>query len=90
MFRYKKSIPLSYERQGYIYFTSRKYKELTARQQARIDEVCRRAGGDYAEALKEFVTTDRGEVSICMRHYLSKTTLGRCVKRYYLEFPEKI
>ena len=29
MFRYKKSVPVSYERQGYIYFASRLYRELT-------------------------------------------------------------
>ena len=28
MFRYKKSIPVSYERQGYIYFSSLLYREL--------------------------------------------------------------
>lgn len=33
MFRYKKSVPVSYERQGYIYFASRLYRELTEEQQ---------------------------------------------------------
>ena len=32
MFRYKKSVPVSYERQGYIYFASRLYRELTEEQ----------------------------------------------------------
>ena len=28
MFRFKRSVPVSYDRQGYIYFTSRLYEEL--------------------------------------------------------------
>ena len=36
MFRYKKSIPVSYERQGYIYFTSLLYWELPKRTQEKI------------------------------------------------------
>ena len=33
MFRFKKSVPVSYDRQGYIYFTSRLYEELPPRAQ---------------------------------------------------------
>ena len=36
MFRYKKSVPVSYERQGYIYFASRLYRELTEEQQRKL------------------------------------------------------
>ncbi len=36
VFRYKKSIPVSYERQGYIYFTSLLYWELPKRTQEKI------------------------------------------------------
>ena len=38
MFRYKKSVPVSYERQGYIYFSSLLYREMPEKAQA--DEVC--------------------------------------------------
>lgn len=90
MFRFKKSIPLPYHRQGYIYFMSRKYAELTERQRDRIDGLCAEAGGEYAAALLEFVTTDNGEVAICMKHHVSDQTLRRCVRRYYLAFPERL
>lgn len=90
MFRYKKALGVSYERQGYIYFLSRRYAELPAWQQERIRQLCDEAGGEYSAALMEFVTTDRGATEICMEHYLSEATLHRLVKKYYEGFPKKL
>lgn len=90
MFRYKKALGVSYERQGYIYFLSRRYAELPAWKQERIRQLCDEAGGDYSAALMEFVTTDRGATEICMEHYLSEATLHRLVKKYYEGFPKKL
>ena len=90
MFRYKKSLRLSEERQGYIYYTSLAYKNLTAAQKRRIRELCRECGGEYCEALLEFVTTDYGAVAICTRHHLSKSTLYRIVREYYRNFPKTL
>lgn len=58
MFRYKKSIPVSYEWQGYIYFTSLLYWELPKRTQEKILNLCIAAGKENYQALFEFVTTD--------------------------------
>ena len=90
MFRYKKSIPLSYERQGYIYFSSRLYEEMPERAQRTIEELCHRCGGEYHRALLEFVTTDAGATGVCLRHHLSPSTLERAVRRYYQRFPRKL
>ena len=89
-FRYKRGIPLEYEVQGYIYFLSRRYRRLPLTKRRKIDEVCRRAGGDYAGALKEFVTTDRVAEEICGNYFISQSTLERMVRRYYLEFAEHL
>lgn len=86
-FRVKKSIPLTRERQGYVYWRSRMYAELPRKKQEAIRELCRMAGGDYADAVLEFVTTDEGATRICLRHYISRETLDRAVRRYYLGFP---
>lgn len=86
MFRFKKSIPVDYDAQGYIYFLSRRYKDLPAAAKRRIEEICRTAGGEHHQALLEFVTTDTGSAMICSRHYLSPSTLERAVRRYYVEF----
>ena len=77
---------MSYDRQGYIYFVSRLYKELPQDDQEHIRRLCAECGGEYRDALFEFVTTDASATALCMRHYISKPTLYRCVKKYYENF----
>lgn len=89
-FRFKRGIPVDYDQQGYIYFTSRRYKQLTRKQQEKIRSLCREAGGEHAEALFEFVTTDSGAVEVCSRYYISESTLERVVKKYYLAFQKNL
>lgn len=90
MFRYKKSVPVSYERQGYIYFASRLYRELTEEQQRKLLNLCLQCGGEHYQALFEFVTTDAGAEAVCMKHFLSRSTLERAVRRYYESFPQNL
>ena len=89
MFRYKKSIPVPYARQGYIFFTSKLYKELPPAAQQKIVNLCLECGRENYRALFEFVTTDAGVVAVCMKHYIaSETTLYRMVREYYQKFPK--
>lgn len=90
MFRFKKSVPVEYDLQGYIYFASRLYKQLPLEQQNRILGLCREAGGEYYRAIFEFVTEDVGATEVCGRHFLSQSTLERIVRRYYTLFAESI
>lgn len=87
MFRYKSGINVSYNRQGYIYFTSRRYNELPPEEQQEIISLCLASGGEYYQALFEFVTTDVTATALCLRHHVSKSTLYRCVRKYYEGFP---
>ena len=87
-FRFKRSIPVDYETQGYIYFTSRRFRELEPEMQEKIRCLCRRAGGGHEEALLTFVTTDMGALEVCSRYFLSESTLERAVKKYYQAFAE--
>lgn len=89
-FRFKRGIPLEYDTQGYIYFLSRRYRRLPLAKRRKIDELCDKAGGEYAPALREFVTTDRGAAEVCGKYFISQSTLERMVKRYYLEFSETL
>lgn len=89
-FRYKPSIDRPIETQGIIYWTSRNYRRLTGEKQEMIRALCRMAGGEYADAVLDFVTTDKGATAISMRHNMSRETLDRCVKRYYEAFPVEI
>ena len=86
MFRFKRSVPVSYDRQGYIYFASRLFQNLPKIQQKKIQDLCRECGGEYSAALLEFVTTDATATEICMRHSVSRSTLERAVRRYYINF----
>lgn len=88
MFRYKRSVPLSYERQGYIYFKSRCYQELPEEEQHRIVNLCMEAGGEYYQALFEYVTKGESATSVCMRHHLSQSTLTRAVRKYYTNYSQ--
>ena len=90
MFRYKKSIPVPYTVQGYIYFSSRMYAALGAEQQKKILNLCLEAGGEHYRALFEFVTTDVGATAVCRKHFLSQSTLERVVKKYYVRFAEEL
>ena len=90
MFRYKKSVPVSYERQGYIYFKSRCYTQLTEKEQHKILNLCLEAGGEHHRALFDFITTDDGANAVCTRHHLSRSTLERAVRKYYASFPERM
>lgn len=91
MFRYKRSINLSYERQGYIYFASLLYYELPAPARKKILDLCTAIGGrEYSKPLLEFVTTNASATRICLKHHLSEASLYRYVKRYYESFPKTL
>ena len=85
MFRYKKSVPVSYERQGYIYFSSLLYREMPEKAQRKILNLCMECGGgDYYRALFEFVTTDaqplpldaRADRAEVLRRFPTETVTG--------------
>ncbi len=90
MFRFKKSVPVSYDRQGLIYFTSRLYQELPQQAKDKILNLCMECGGEYYQALFEFVTTGAGATNVCMQHHLSRSTLERAVRKYYEHFPREL
>jgi len=88
-FRYKKSIELDYDRQGYVYFTSRRYRSLPGKDREKIRSLCRSVGGEHHRALFAFVTTDMGAAEVCTKHYLSPSTLERMVRQYYMAFDDQ-
>lgn len=90
MFRHRKSLSLSYNRQGYIYFISHNYSELTGEQQAAIRQLCREISETHHKALLEFMTTEATVEAVCRRHYIAPTTLCRLVLRYYRRFPRQL
>lgn len=90
MFKFKKSVPVEHDLQGYIYFASRMHRMLPAPEQQRILNLCMEAGGEYYRALYEFVTSDAGATAVCRKHFLSQSTLERIVRKYYILFAESL
>lgn len=87
MYRFKQGVKVKYDRQGYIYFVSRLYKDLPEEKRAAIRQHCRDCAGEYHKALFEFVTRDTTATAIELKYYISRATLYRVVRRYYEEFP---
>ena len=85
-FRYKRSIPVEYDRQGFIYFLTRRYGELTSSERKMIRKLAGQAGGEHKDALLEYITTGAEATAICTRYFLSESTLERAVRRFYIAF----
>ena len=90
VFRYKKGIPVSYDHQGHIYFTTRRFKKLQPEEQKMIQRICREAAGDYARAVLEYLSTNTSASAVCDKYHISCSTLERMVKRYYVAFDRMI
>jgi len=89
VFRYKRSVPVSRRWQGYIYYKSLLFNELPEDERMAIIALCDECGGEYADALRLFVTTETGATAVCMRHSLSKSTLYRAQRKFYREFAKR-
>lgn len=88
MFRYKPSIPVPYERQGYIYFRSLTYPNMTDREKQRIQGLCAVSAGPYEKALLDHVTKGESVKYVCQKHYIGyPNTIYKAIKRYYELFP---
>lgn len=90
MFRFKPGIKVSYRRQGYIYFTSLRFDELSEEKQRKIRRLCRECGGQHSKALFTAVTTETPADFICDTNYICRETLKRMKKSYYEKFPKDI
>ena len=82
-FKYLRSVRKSYDEQGYIYYTCKTYGRQPPWIKAKIDRLCESAGGEYAPALKEFLTTDADWIWVCRVHSISSATLERIRRRFY-------
>ena len=90
MFRFKRSIPVDYSDQVYIYAVSRRYQKLPAKKRKLVRDISREAGKEYSEAVLEYVTTDLEAVQVCEKHHISLSTLERAVRRYYTAFAHRL
>lgn len=82
------SVKLGVNKQGMVFYLCRNYYNFSESKRKIMDEAFERAGGDYAAALKRFMTSSDTAVKVCMdEHIGSVTTLYTVVRRLYECFP---
>lgn len=82
-FKLLPSVHRSYEEQGEIFFLCRNYAHQPRAVQRKIDRLCTEAAGEYAGALRRYLTTGDSWQAVVMEEHISEGTLQRCRKKFY-------
>ncbi|MBE6648823.1 MAG: hypothetical protein E7614_04805 [Ruminococcaceae bacterium] len=83
MFRKKRGINLSYPMQGFVCFSCLTYDAQPKTVKNKINKLCDEIGGEFRDALFEFVTTEKTVTEISLKHYVSETKLYNMRKKFY-------
>ena len=86
-FRFSRTARAGYDRQGYVWFTSRMYRYLSAGQKDTIRQTCWKAAGEEWEALMAYVTTGQTMDQVCRAYLTTPERVGRHYRRYLELFP---
>lgn len=90
-FRFKPSINVTYDRQGAIYFTVRRYHGMPEQKKKRVNELMRAAAGENWEALRDYLTGDEKVKDVLKRYYIASfTTINGAVKKFMEAFPDDL
>jgi len=84
--RFRKSIPLSRERQFYIMGISLSYHQQPEAVRRRIDALCREACPGHWEAFRRYVTREEPVTPAAMAGFVDGRTLERATRKYFLAF----
>lgn len=90
MFRYRKSRNLKYNEQGLIYFLCHNYHKMPQNVQEMIKNRCKNTCGHHWSAVFDYMTTDKSFISVCMKHYISESTLADNILRFYKDWDLKL
>ena len=86
--RTRKGLGISNARQMYIASWARCARDLG--ENAILREICREAGGEYYRALTAYVTSDMTPVAVSLKYNVSRATLYRVTRKFYLVAEERI
>lgn len=84
--RYRKSIPLSRERQFYILGISLSYRQQPEAVRRRIDELCREVCPAHYEAFRRYVTREEPVTPAAMEGFISGRILERATREYFMQW----
>ena len=84
MFKKRRGIRLSYNKQGLIYFICVNENDMPKEVQQKILNLCIEVGKEDYKALHDVVTkSDKSVLSISLEHHLSEKALYRMRKDFY-------
>ena len=90
-FRFRSGSKASYDRQGLVWFTMRRYDGMTDEKKRRVERVCQRAAGHNWKALLAYMTTDKSPEDVAAEYYIaSVTTIYQAVNRLLEKFPDDL
>ena len=82
-FKKCRSIRLSYERQGLIFFTCRTYRDQPPAVQRKILRLCQQASRENPYALYLMLVTGQSPCRLAQDFHLAENTLYQARKRFY-------
>ena len=92
MFRQLKSIPVSYKRQGYIFFLCLNYNYLSEEMKQRIVQLCIDISAEDYRPLFKFLTTNPDEMPawrIAGEYFIPVNRLYKLRKEFYIKYESK-
>ena len=88
-FKKMSGVHLPYNSQGLVFFLCKTYEMQPQRIKSKIDRLCHNLGGEYADALFEFLTSDKSAIYISLKYYISESTLYKLRRIFFNMFFEK-
>lgn len=90
MFKKMKSLNMSYNKQGLIYFTCANFDSQPPEVQDKILNLCMKIGKEYYQALFDMMTTGKGVLEISNKYYISESTVFRLKRKFYIEWEKEV
>lgn len=84
MFKKRRGIKLSYNKQGLIYFTCMNYKDMPDDVLKKIKRLCDEVGEEHARVLFEVMTNSNKSIrALALEYHISEMSLYRYRKKFY-------
>lgn len=87
MFKKRRGIKLSYNKQGLIYFACMNYDDMPEHTQQKIRNLCFDVGKEHSEVLFQVLTNSNETIrSLAFKYHISEMSLYRYRKKFYEEW----
>jgi len=83
MFRSKRGINLTHDKQGLIYFICLDYKEQPYKVQTKILNLCLEIAAEDYQALFDVLTTHKSIIEISLEYFIAEKKIYNLRKQFY-------